>query len=59
MSIVWLMVAKISSILPTPFTMYEKTYMQTGGKNGVHTENLGYILAEMQYRQRMYPDAEW
>lgn len=47
------------AILPTPFTMYEKTYMQKGGKNGVHTENLGYILAEMQYLQRMYPDAEW
>jgi ring-1,2-phenylacetyl-CoA epoxidase subunit PaaC len=34
-------------------------YMHTGGKTGVHTEHLGYILAEMQYLQRAYPGAEW
>lgn len=32
---------------------------QTGGLKGVHTENLGYILAEMQYLQRAYPGSEW
>ncbi len=32
---------------------------QTGGLRGVHTENLGYILAEMQYLQRVYPGNEW
>ena len=37
----------------------ESTYMKTGGKKGIHTENLGYILAEMQYLQRSYPDAKW
>lgn len=35
------------------------TFMQTGGKSGVHTEHMGYILAEMQYLQRMYPNATW
>jgi ring-1,2-phenylacetyl-CoA epoxidase subunit PaaC len=34
-------------------------WMQTGGKEGVHTEQLGYILAELQYMQRAYPGAEW
>jgi ring-1,2-phenylacetyl-CoA epoxidase subunit PaaC len=34
-------------------------YMQRGGKQGVHTERLGYLLAEMQYLQRAYPDARW
>jgi ring-1,2-phenylacetyl-CoA epoxidase subunit PaaC len=34
-------------------------WMQTGGKQGSHTEHLGYILAEMQYIQRAYPDSEW
>lgn len=29
------------------------------GKLGVHTEHLGYILAEMQFLQRAYPGAEW
>jgi ring-1,2-phenylacetyl-CoA epoxidase subunit PaaC len=29
------------------------------GKLGVHTEHLGYILAELQFLQRAYPGAEW
>jgi ring-1,2-phenylacetyl-CoA epoxidase subunit PaaC len=29
------------------------------GKRGVHTEHLGYMLAEMQFLQRVYPGAEW
>jgi ring-1,2-phenylacetyl-CoA epoxidase subunit PaaC len=37
----------------------EKIWMQSGGKNGVHTEHLGYILAEMQFMQRAYPGLEW
>jgi len=34
-------------------------FMQTGGKQGIHTENLGFVLAEMQYLQRMHPGAQW
>jgi ring-1,2-phenylacetyl-CoA epoxidase subunit PaaC len=34
-------------------------YVQKGGKRGVHTEHLGYILAEMQFLQRAYPNATW
>ena len=34
-------------------------WSQSGGKNGMHTENLGYILAELQYMQRAYPGMEW
>ncbi|RYG31476.1 MAG: phenylacetate-CoA oxygenase subunit PaaI [Chitinophagaceae bacterium] len=37
----------------------ENTFMQSGGKKGIHTEHLGYVLAEMQYLQRTYPNAEW
>jgi ring-1,2-phenylacetyl-CoA epoxidase subunit PaaC len=33
--------------------------MQGGGKNGVHSEHLGFMLAEMQYLQRAYPGLEW
>ncbi len=32
---------------------------QRGGKEGRHTEHLGYLLAEMQYLQRLYPNAVW
>lgn len=33
--------------------------MITGGKNGLHTEELGRLLADMQYLQRTYPGVEW
>ncbi|MES2004049.1 MAG: 1,2-phenylacetyl-CoA epoxidase subunit PaaC [Bacteroidota bacterium] len=42
--------------LPMPA---ENSWMQTGGKEGNHTEYLGFILAEMQFLQRAYPGAEW
>ncbi len=41
--------------LPVP----QNVFMQTGGKQGVHTEQLGYILTELQYLQRTYPGAKW
>ena len=31
-------------------------WMQRGGKQGVHTEHLGHLLAEMQFLQRGYPE---
>ena len=34
-------------------------WMQQGGKQGRHTEHLGYLLAEMQFLQRAYPGAVW
>src|SRR5688572_27206034 len=34
-------------------------FMQTGGKEGKHTEHLGYILTDLQYLQRAYPGCEW
>jgi len=37
----------------------ENLFMQTGGKQGTHTEHLGYILTELQYLQRTYPGAKW
>jgi ring-1,2-phenylacetyl-CoA epoxidase subunit PaaC len=30
-----------------------------GGRDGRHTEHMGYLLAEMQYLQRAYPGAKW
>lgn len=34
-------------------------FMQSGGKNGVHTEHMGYLLSALQYLQRTYPGCEW
>ena len=54
---------KITSILEEATllssALNEKVFMQIGGKKGLHTEHMGYILAELQYMQRAYPDAEW
>jgi len=37
----------------------EDTWMQRGGKQGVHGEALGYLLAEMQALPRTMPEAAW
>ena len=37
----------------------ENVVMLTGGKKGLHTEKLGFMLAEMQYLPRTYPNAKW
>jgi ring-1,2-phenylacetyl-CoA epoxidase subunit PaaC len=51
---------KVKSVFEEAMLMVpENTFMQVGGKQGVHSEKLGYILAEMQYLQRVYPGAEW
>lgn len=34
-------------------------WMQKGGKQGVHSEHLGYLLAEMQVVHRAHPGATW
>ncbi len=34
-------------------------FFQTGGKTGNHTEQLGFILTELQYMQRTFPGCEW
>ena len=35
------------------------TAMRTGGRDGLHGEALGHLLAEMQWLQRAYPGARW
>jgi ring-1,2-phenylacetyl-CoA epoxidase subunit PaaC len=37
----------------------ESSFAHKGGKRGVHTEHLGFILAEMQFLQRAYPGSSW
>jgi len=34
-------------------------WMVGGGKQGQHSEHLGFLLAEMQYLQRSFPGATW
>lgn len=36
-----------------------KNFLRKGSRRGIHTEYLGYILAEMQFLYRAYPGAKW
>ena len=40
-------------------TRPESDFAQKGGRSGTHTEDLGHMLATMQFLQRAYPDARW
>jgi ring-1,2-phenylacetyl-CoA epoxidase subunit PaaC len=37
----------------------ETNVRHTGGRRGVHTEHIGYLLAEMQVLARAHPGASW
>ncbi len=51
---------KVSDILEES-TLQTPTieYFQKGGKNGIHSEHMGYILTDLQYMQRTYPNMSW
>jgi len=51
---------KVIEIFSEATLAYPKSILQqAGGKEGRHTENLGKILAELQFIQRTYPDSVW
>lgn len=53
------MVTVLDKVTEATCTIPENKYMLTGSKEGVHTEALGHLLAEMQSLARAYPDAKW
>ena len=51
---------KVKSVLDeATLTVPEKIFMQQGGKTGIHSEHLGFLLTDLQYMQRTYPGCEW
>ncbi|WP_420386271.1 1,2-phenylacetyl-CoA epoxidase subunit PaaC [Roseivirga sp.] len=51
---------KIKAVLEeATLTTPDNDYAHKGGKEGVHSENLGYILADLQFLQRAYPGNQW
>jgi ring-1,2-phenylacetyl-CoA epoxidase subunit PaaC len=34
-------------------------YPKTGGRKGIHSEAMGFLLADLQFMQRAYPGAKW
>ena len=37
----------------------DNPYFKKGGKQGVHSEHMGFLLTELQYMQRTYPNMSW
>ncbi len=37
----------------------EDGWMASGGRAGRHSEDFGYMIAEMQHLQRSYPGVNW
>ena len=51
---------KVDSVLnEATLTRPEPTFTRTGGRRGVHSEHMGYLLAEMQSVQRAHPGLQW
>ncbi|WP_367181447.1 1,2-phenylacetyl-CoA epoxidase subunit PaaC [uncultured Lacinutrix sp.] len=51
---------KVNAVLEeSTLQIPESKWFQKGGKKGIHTEHLGYLLAELQYMQSAYPNMEW
>ena len=52
--------ATVNSVLEqATLTIPTNNWEQHGGRNGKHSEHLGFILTELQYMQRAYPGMEW
>ena len=54
----WLQIVK-NTFDEATLNIPQNDWAQRGGKRGVHSEHLGYLLAEMQFLQRAYPNATW
>ncbi|TNF28230.1 MAG: phenylacetate-CoA oxygenase subunit PaaI [Bacteroidetes bacterium] len=51
---------KVKAVLDeATLQMPKDSWMQSGSKQGRHTEHMGYVLADLQYMQRTYPGCEW
>lgn len=51
--------AVFDALAEANLTVPTDPFQRTGGRSGVHTEHLGFILAEMQTMARTYPGANW
>lgn len=50
----------VSTVLErATLTIPNNGWQHDGGRKGLHSEHLGYILTELQYMQRAYPGMEW
>ncbi|GGX23956.1 1,2-phenylacetyl-CoA epoxidase subunit PaaC [Aquimarina muelleri] len=51
---------KVKEILEeATLSIPETKWFQKGGKQGIHSEHMGYLLSDLQYMQRTYPNMKW
>tara|TARA_R110001632_G_scaffold183829_3_gene303898 strand:- start:4032 stop:4847 length:816 start_codon:yes stop_codon:yes gene_type:complete len=51
---------KITEVLEeATISIPESKYFHKGGKRGIHSEHMGFILSDMQFMQRTYPNMQW
>lgn len=50
---VFAVLAEATLIIPTNNWQFE------GGRRGMHSEHFGYLLSDLQYMQRAYPNMKW
>ena len=48
-----------AALTEATLTRPDAEWMASGGKQGRHSEHLGYLLTDMQFLQRAYPGASW
>ena len=52
--------AKLNAVMQeSTLSLPDQIFVQKGGRTGMHTEHLGYILAELHFMQKTYPDMQW
>ena len=47
------------ALLEAGLTVPHPTWTAKGGRQGIHSEHLGFLLAEMQHLHRSHPGASW
>lgn len=51
---------KVAEVLTeATLSIPDEKYFQKGGKQGIHSEHMGFILAELQFMQKSYPNLKW
>lgn len=51
---------RVTELLEEATLTYPKeAYFLSGGKQGIHSEHMGFILSDFQYMQRTYPNMTW
>ena len=48
-----------TALLDSGLQIPQEAAFRSGGKQGLHSEHLGPLLAEMQYLQRSHPGLQW